>query len=99
MKRIRGATLVTQQCLEDQRIPEFLGSIPKTIMIKELLWEGDSSGTWHRLHIPKNLEKEGMLYARESQIRTNIRGVFKNRKRDDMVNCIRKISMKYGVPV
>lgn len=99
MKRIRNSTIVSQYCLDDKRVVDFISSIPNLISIKEIYWEGDSESKWIRLHVPEYLIKRGVSFVKENKLRKLVTGTFVDMSRKEMIDTLKIISNKYEIPL
>lgn len=97
MKKIDGAVVKTQHFIEEQNIKDLINNLSNRLTIKELAWEGWNKSSWSKLYVSEELKKLGVTYARETGMRKNVAGVFRNVGRKKMLESLNKIIKKYDV--
>ena len=83
----------------DKSVEELVKRLPKGVHIHELHWDADVTRPWLKLEVPANLKKVGVLYARQSISRTNVRGVFRELTHQEIITNVKEVCTHYDIPV
>ena len=96
MKRVKGARILTQYCIDKTKLFDVLETIPDNYSIKSLYWEAFTKSGYRRLEVPQYLKKEGIFRARESKSTLFLDGTIRKKTKQEIKSFIKRLRRKWG---
>jgi hypothetical protein len=97
MRRIKGATIVTQYCLNYGNLEDVLGEIPQEMVISCIRWRCISGFNRRHLHVPEKFKKLGVNSCYENTPLVDCHGTYKNMTRQEMISAKKQIVDKFSL--